>query len=75
MEKLRATLVAIVVAVVVQLGLGLLLAWPTAVVWNYVFQPSATLALIGAPQMDSWHAFWIPVLVRCVGLSGGGSSK
>ncbi len=51
-------------------------AWPTKWMVNYVFSPSALMAVFGVSQLTFWKAFWLGWL--CAGLirnSSGGSTN
>ena len=62
MDKFLKAVVFAVFALVMYIVLGVLFAWPTKWLVNYLFTPSVLKALFGVPHVDLWRAFALDVL-------------
>jgi hypothetical protein len=59
MGKVLFMVGAILLVVALVTGLALLFAFPTLLVWNYLFTSQVTLVLFGAAKLTFWKAFWL----------------
>lgn len=57
--KVIATVIGFIVLVV---ALGLLLAWPTSLLINYVFTPTAIAAIFGTPKIGIVQTWLLSVI-------------
>jgi len=59
MQKFLIYTGLIALAVVLILVIGLVAAWPVMWIVNYLFAPSALLAVFGTPTLGYWKAYWL----------------
>ena len=59
METLLKVIGAVVFFMVIVVGLAMLLAYPTMWLVNYLFAPSALMAVFGSATIGFWKAFWL----------------
>ena len=59
MEDLLKVIFAICLVVAFIVGLSLLMALPMMWLVNYLFSPSALLAVFGMAKIGFWKAFWL----------------
>lgn len=73
-QKKMGKLIAIVIALLVfAVGLSLLAAWPTLLLWNYVMPFAFPRA--GIAELDFWHAFALNFLCSILFKSASASAS
>lgn len=51
-----------VLALVIIFGVAIVFAYPTMLLFNYVFSSTALLAVFGVAKMTFWRTFWTGIL-------------
>lgn len=74
MKTLATVIGGTVLVVFAVIGLGLLFAWPTQVLVNYVFAPGVSLVLFGGP-LTIWKAWGLNAVTAILFRSPNTSSS
>lgn len=73
--KLGVTLLAVLGAVVLLLGVGLILTYPLMLILNYVFTGSVLYALFGVYPLTFWKTYWLATALGWLFKSHNTSTK